>query len=66
MKKKKHIITEAVVAAAKEWQAQPSAKAIMSEARARCKAIKSLKTIAAEKGIEFWALHKYIFRTIHK
>lgn len=66
MKKKPIIITQAVIDAAKEWQAQPSSKAIMAQARARCKALKTLQATADAHGVDYWAVRKYIFNTIHK
>ena len=70
MKKQKqrnnHPITPEVVAVCEAWQQQPSCKAIMAEAKARCKQVKSLAQMSREAGVDEWATNKYIFKTIRR
>jgi len=64
--RQKHPITPEVVAVCEAWKAQPSCKAIMAEAKGRCKAIKSLVQMSREAGVDEWATNKYIFKTIRR
>ena len=64
--RQKHPITAEVIAVCEAWQKQPSCKAIMAEAKARCRQVKSLVQMSREAGVDEWATNKYIFKTIRK